>query len=201
MGKTLKRGLSVFLVLLMVFSSIPLTESFAQQITDFSIFTFNARATDVPTAGSSNTVANSQSNNTTNSDSSIDCIKEAEDKELNRSDINYMSNGISTFSLKSPTRNSSNPNTYTVLLLDIEAAHNMTYNGEYLCTLGSPAAQVKAAALKLIEQIRLTRGTTNVAIVTFCSTVKVVQNFTSDYTVMKQSINSISSGSTWAKSN
>lgn len=37
MGKTLKRGFSVFLVLLMAFSSIPLTESFADMVSNFAI--------------------------------------------------------------------------------------------------------------------------------------------------------------------
>lgn len=205
MGKTLKRGFSVFLVLLMVFSSIPLTESFAQQITDFGVsnlLSLNASATDIPAASTSNTVSNLQSVNIINSDDSITNEEESKEEGLKRSDINYMSSGISTFNLTSQVSDySSNPNTYTVLLLDIEAAHNMESGGQYLCTLGSPIEQVKAAALKLIEQIKLTRGTTNVAIVTFCSTVKVVQNFTDDYTTMSQAINNISANGAWANIN
>ena len=46
MGKSLKRGLSVFLVLLMVFSSIPLTDSFADMVSNFAITASAMEATD-----------------------------------------------------------------------------------------------------------------------------------------------------------
>lgn len=203
MKHLLKKSLSAFLAVLIIFGCVPLTESFAQTIVDFDInnlWSIKASATDVSSTSSNNAISNSQASSATTYNTDVH-VEEPEGEELKRSDVHYMNNGISTFSLKSPTRNSSNPNTYTVLLLDIEAAHNLYYGDEYLCTLGSPVAQVKAAALKLIEQIRLTRGTTNVAIVTFCSTVKVVQNFTSDYYTMEQSINKITAGSTWANIN
>ena len=128
----------------------------------------------------------------------------SEEDMLNRSEINYMKvNDEETFSTYSSGSDySNNATTYTVLLLDIESAHNMlTYNGEYLCTIGSPVEQVKAAALKLIDQIKLTRGTTHVAIVTFCQNVRVVQNFTTDYYTMRKAIENISADTAWTDVN
>ena len=197
MKKFLKRVLASVMVVFMLLSFAPLNEAYAEYLKDLDIGSWFAVKADALDDIPSISCDIEWDENNYEYDAS-------EEEMLNRSEINYMEvdDGETFSTYSSGSDYSDNATTYTVLLLDIESAHNMlTYNGEYLCTLGSPVKQVKAAALKLIDQIKLTRGTTHVAIVTFCKNVRVVQNFTTDYYTMRKAIENITEDTAWTDVN
>ena len=83
---------------------------------------------------------------------------------------------------------------YTVLLLDTEASHNLLINGEVVGQLGSPIDDVKIAANRIIDQIGFDLGINKVAIVSFSNSVSTVQDFTDDFSVLRNKVNGLTSG-------